>query len=218
MRSRIRRVLSLLGLVIVVCFTFCIGQVKPESATFALPSISIYDGDNHLLEISIEDVGKYHGHVCPCMIMAYRAIQAAFAKLWGDEMPYRYDIKIISKSPTQGTQDAFEFITRAKTRLSRKDDFRIELPQGTDIDNIKPCNFAYTFLRKSTGDVLEVQIKESIFPEGFFQMKRKLKSGKFTSDNRKMLEKAIGRLKAKVLNLPAEEIFIFSKSKEECKG
>ena len=215
MYRRAKRALFMIGLVVVVCFTFCVGQVKSESATSTLPPIFIYDSYNHLLEISIEDVGKYHGHVCPCMMIAYRAIQSAFVKLWKDEIPYRYDIKIVSRSPTQGTQDVFEFITRAKTRLNRKGDFRIELPEGTSTGNIKPCNFVYAFLRKSTGDILEVQVKESVFPEGFFQMKKKLKSGKFTSNNRKMLEKAIGELKNKILNLSAEELFIFKEASSQ---
>lgn len=215
MCRRIRMVLSLLGLVAVVCFTFCTGQAKSESATSVLPYISIYDSHNHLLEIFIEDAGKYHGHVCPCVMIAYRAIQLAFVTLWEDEIPYRYDIKIISKSPSGGTQDTFEFITRAKTTPEREGDFRIELPQGTSMGNIKPCNFAYTFIRKSTGDMCEIRVKKSIFPEGFFQMKKKVKSGKFTSDDRKMFEKAVEKLKYRILNSSTEEIFIFSKGKEE---
>ena len=120
-----------------------------------LRPISIYDEEN-LLKLSIEDVGKYHGDICLCALVAFRATQLAIAELWKparlsekeagkDEIPRRGDFRIISALPTQGSQDCFEFITRVKTRR----DFTLKSPDGTNIKNFSGDNWAFTFIRIS---------------------------------------------------------------------
>jgi hypothetical protein len=101
--------------------------------------ILIYDEED-LLKISIEDVGKYHGDVCLCLTLAFRVTQLAISQLWQDEIPKRGDFKIISACPTPGTKDCFEFITRVITR-GEDNDFKLELPPGTDIENMRSDNF-----------------------------------------------------------------------------
>ncbi|MBC8526712.1 MAG: hypothetical protein H8D22_07625, partial [Candidatus Cloacimonetes bacterium] len=121
-------------------------KINPDQRLISNPSpILIYDEDD-LLEISIEDVGKYHGDVCLCLTVAFRATQLATSQLWKDVTPERGDFKIISACPTPGSKDCLEFITRVITR-GNGNDFKLELPTGTDIENMTNDNFSFLFIR-----------------------------------------------------------------------
>ncbi len=180
--------------------------VGEEKETKLLP-ILIYDEKN-LLEISIKDIGKYHGDICPCVVIGFRATWIAISKLWGDEIPKRNDFEIISKSPTLGTQDAFDFITRAKTGMNRQGDFKIELPQETNFENLSKDNFVFSFIRKSTGDSIEIKIKEEVFPEGFFELRKKIKSKRATRQEKEAFKSTQRELKYRLMNLPSNELFV----------
>jgi len=172
--------------------------------------ILIYDEEN-LLKISIADVGKYHGDVCPCLIVGFRATQLAISQLWKDGIPKREDFKIMSAFPGRGSQDAFEFITRVKTR----DDFTLQLPPETDIANISKDNLVFTFIQKSTGEQIKIWLKEEVFPGGaeeFFKLRKKAKFEKTTTlENKKAFESAKQELKKALMNLPLDKLFGFEK-------
>ncbi len=179
-----------------------------QKITSNLSPILIYDEDD-LLEISIEDVGKYHGDVCLCLTVAFRALQLAISELWKDEIPRRGEFKIISALPTPGSKDCFEFITRVITR-GKGNDFKLELPQGTDKRNITRNNFAFTFIRKSSEDSIKIQVREEIFPKGFFELRKKVKfSEKATQQEREGFISTKQEIKHRIMTLPAKEIFIF---------
>jgi len=183
--------------------------VSAETGTKLSP-ILIYDEEN-LLKISIEDVGKYHGDICPCAVVGFRATQLAISQLWKDEIPERKDFRIISAFPGQGSQDAFEFITRVKTR----GDFTLQLPSGTDIDNISIENWVFTFIRKSKGKQIKVWLKEEVFPGGsveFFRLRKKMKlEVAATPEEKEALKSAKQELKKAFMNLPPEKLFGFKK-------
>ena len=194
--------------------------VSAETGTKLSP-ISIYDEEN-LLKISIEDVGKYHGDLCPCAIVGFRATQLAISQLWkparpseegagGDEIPERKDFRIISALPAIGSQDAFEFITRVKTR----GDFTLQLPPGTDIANISIENWVFTFIRKSTGKQIKVWLKEEVFPGGseeFFRLRKKVKfEGTATPEEKEAFKSAKQELKKAFIILPLDNLFDFKK-------
>ena len=169
MNSPTKGMLYLIGLVVIGVFCFYIGRFSRISSQI-LP-ISIYD-EGELIEISIEDVGKYHGDICPCVAVTFRATQLAIRELWKDKMPERMDFRIISRCPTLGSQDVIDFITRAKTGENRVGDFKIELPEGTNYANMTRNNFSFIFIRKSIGDSIEILVKEKVFPKGFFNLRK----------------------------------------------
>lgn len=86
---------------------------------YDLASISVYDGDT-LVEISIEDVGEYHGGICVCGGCAFRATQLGISEIWGDEIPARADLRIISKLPTPGSRDCFQYVTGTGSGIETK--------------------------------------------------------------------------------------------------
>ena len=185
-------------------------DVSSKKIMSELSPIMIYDEED-LLEISIEDVGKYHGDVCLCLTLAYRAIQFAISQLWQDEISKRGNFEIISACPTPGSRDCFEFITRVITR-EKGNDFKLEIPTGTDIENMISDNFTFTFIRKSTGDSIRIRTREELFPDGFFELRNIVKYGKtYTTEEEDNFWAIKQELKQKFMTLSANDIFVFER-------
>ena len=171
------------------------------------PTIPIYN-DSQLLDISIEDAGAYHGDICICLALGYRGTQLAIADLWDvyeGEMPHQGDFKVISASPTKGVRDAFKYVTGATG-----DDYVVDLPSGTDIVNLTQENFRATITRKSTGDSVTIRVKEGIFPDGFFELRKKVKFGipeNATAEEKKAFRLLWAKTREKALYKPMDRVF-----------
>ena len=176
---------------------------KEFTEEFGYPTLQIYDGEE-LLDITIEDVGKYHGEgeieICPCVACAFRSTLRAFSEeeLWGG-VPHRGDMKIISAHPSDGHRMTFEYI------LNSTDDVVIQSP--TDIINITADNYVYTFINKTTNESITLRVKESIFPERFFELRTKKKLGTATPEEKKALKLLWGKLKEKAMYKPLDRVF-----------
>lgn len=186
-------------------------EAEDKKAAIKLSPILIYDEDK-LLEITVEEVGKYHGDICVCLTIAFRATQLAISQLWGGEIPRRGDFKIISALPTPGSKDAFEFITRVITR-KKGTDFDLKLPGGTDRKNMAKDNFTFTFVRKSTNELIKIQMNEAVFPEGYFELRNKVKINipiPATPDEERTFKEFKQKLRDSLLYFwPADKIFNF---------
>ena len=169
------------------------------SEEFTDLTLRIYDETGELPDISLDDVGVAHGHICPCVAAAFKASQTAF--LAWDGVPARGDLEIISAHPSDGHTETFEYI------LNSSDDITVELPEGSDIVNLTAENYNYRFIEKSTGDMVVVSVKEGLFPDGFFEMRKRCKTKVATPDEKSAFKLAKGELKEKILYLPAEEVF-----------
>ena len=169
------------------------------SEEFTDLTLRIDDGTGELLDISLDDVGAAHGHICPCVAAAFKASQTAF--LAWDGVPARGDLEIVSAHPSDGHTETFEYI------LNSSDDVTVELPEGTDSVNLTVENYNYRFIEKSTGDMVVVSVKDGLFPDGFFDMRKRCKTGVATPDEKSAFKLAKNELKEKFLYLPAEEVF-----------
>jgi len=203
----------LIGLIVVGLLLFYHGRLVASQnleEESELSHISIYDEENQLV-LSLEDVGKYHGDICPCVVIGFRVTQFAISQLWKDKIPKRKDFKIISEFPGQGSQDAFEFITRAKTR----GDFILELPEGTDAENISLDNCIFIIIRKSTGKQIKIWLREEVFPDGsekFFNLRKKAKFDKMATEKEKeKFRSAKQELKQRFIDWQTDELFGFER-------
>ena len=191
------------------------GEDVEKTNTAKIGFISIYD-EKDLIEMSIEDVAKYHGDICPCVVIVFRATQLAISELWGKEIPNREDFKIINSLPSKGAKDTFEFITRVKSR----NDLSSDLPEGTSNLKTSEQNYSFVFIRKSTGEQIKVWVKKEIFQKidkEFFSLRTKIKLKETTLEERKRFSLAKKELKDIVINLPADELFDFQEITKEDK-
>ena len=162
---------------------------------FELSPIVIAD-DGTEIEITIEDVAEYHAsrvkkepQICLCLACAFRATQLGLSEVWGEEIPARDDIKIISRLPTPGSRDCFRYVTGTGPGIETKTmgEYKIVLPDGTEITNMTNKNlkklskdntldnFRFDICRRSTGECFEVVLKEGVFPGDFFELRKKVK-------------------------------------------
>jgi len=155
--------------------------------------------EGELLDISLDELGAAHGHICPCVAAAFKASQTAF--LAWDGVPARGDLEIVSAHPSDGHTETFEYI------LNSSDDVTVKLPEGTDIINLTIENYNYRFIEKSTGDTVVVSVKDGLFPDGFFELRKRCKAKVATPDEKSAFKLAKGELKEKILYRPAEEVF-----------
>lgn len=185
-------------------------RVEQEAVTKLSP-ILIYDEHNRL-EITIEEAGKYHGDICICFTIAFRATRLAISRLWRGEIPRRGDFKIVSALPTPGSRDAFEFITRVVTR-EKGEDFKFKMPEGADIRTMSKDNFTFTFIRKSSNEQINIRVKETVFPEGYFELRNKVIGNvprPPTSHEERIFKQAKQKLTDSLLYfLPENKIFDF---------
>lgn len=185
-------------------------------------TLYIYD-KGELLDISLDDLAEAHGHVCPCVAAAFKASQTAFLAWNGIparanleivrrfsagrskgkmyRIPARGDLEIISAHPSDGHNETFEYI------LNSNEDAKVELPEGTDPLNLTKENYRYSFIEKSTGDMVVVSVKDGFFPDGFFEKRKKCKAKTATPDEISAFKLMKYELKEKFLYLPAEEVF-----------
>jgi len=171
-------------------------SVAEESTDLTL---RIYDNSGDILNISLDDVGAAHGHICPCVAAAFKASQIAFSA-W-DGVPARGDLEIVSAHPSDGHIETFEYI------INSSDDVTVELPEGTDTVNLTAENYNYRFIERSTGDTVVVSVKSDIFSDGFFEMRTRCKTGVATPDEMSAFKLMKNALKDKFLYLPADEVF-----------
>lgn len=129
--------------------------------------------------------------ICPCSSCAFRAALLGIAEVWGDEIPERSDIKIISARPSPGATQCLQYITGTGPKVpnvANKGELHLILPDGTEVTDLSPAslnknmkkamtieNWNFIIIRKSTGEQFEVQAVKNIFPGGFGALRLKVK-------------------------------------------
>jgi len=128
--------------------------------------------------------------ICPCSSFAFRAASLGIARVWGDEIPERSDIKIITRRPTPGATQCLQYITGTGPKapnVTSKGELQMILADGTEVTDLSVPSLKkhmknmgietwnIIVIRKSTGEEFEVQAIEDIFPEGFAELREKVK-------------------------------------------
>jgi sirohydrochlorin ferrochelatase/formylmethanofuran dehydrogenase subunit E len=166
-------------------------------------SFTVYNGENgEVVELTIEEAVAGHegGKLCPCVAVAWRASQFALSEVWSDVD--QSDLKITSAHPSDGHEETFLYILNNSTA-----DYTIEMPEGTDPKNLTTDNYVYTFTSKSTGDSVTVHVKDDVFPDKLFDLRKKCKAGTATPDEKKAFKLIKDELKDGFLYLPMDELF-----------
>ncbi len=166
-------------------------------------SFSVYNGENgEIVDLTIEEAVAGHegGKLCPCVAVSWRASQFALSEVWSDID--QSDLEITSAHPSDGHEETFLYILNNSTV-----DYTIEMPEGTDPKNLTTENYVYTFVRKSRGDSVTIRVKDSVFPDKLFELRKKCKAGTATPDEMKVFKLLKDELKDRFLYLPVDELF-----------
>ena len=162
--------------------------------------------------------------ICPCVASTYRAVLLGIKKIWKDEIPKRDDIKIISYLPTPGSLHCLQYITGncPKAKSNTKGEFHIILPNGTEVKNFNvkylkkvsinnnASNYCFIITRKSTGESFTANLKDGIFPDDFFDLRKKVKYGipkKATDKERRRFISEWEEVRNKLLTKPDSALF-----------
>lgn len=159
-------------------------EISALKALVKLPPISIYDSEEGLLEITLAEVRKPEP-MCCCRVNAFRVCQVGFSHLWKDEIPVRDDIFIASFHPSDGHEEAFDYITKAASR----GDYWVGLPKGSSKENLTTKNYRFGLYRKSTNELIMLFMKQEVIPKRFLEFRTwirpKIKGGTATKAEKK---------------------------------
>ncbi|MEH6948362.1 hypothetical protein V7068_15085 [Bacillus sp. JJ634] len=161
-----------------------------------------------ILEISFSDIRKYHGSLALMALgVGFRTLQAAFAELFGEEVPERKDISILSGHAGPGFRDVFEFVTRVVTRQAYQVD--TSYPQG-QYDPYRPQSYAYV-ITASNGSAVEITLKEDFLPQVFYEYLKKGREGTLTEAESEANEQLKADLCERALALPVADLLYIRK-------
>ena len=141
--------------------------------------------------------------ICTCVAASFRAALLGIKNVWGDEVPKRDDIRIISNLPTPGSCQCFQYITgnAPNVKAVRKSEFHIILPNGTEVKNLSMKNLKkiamninasyYNFIicRTSTGECFTANVKDDVFSGRLLRSEKEGKVWNSREGKQKEIEK-----------------------------
>jgi len=162
--------------------------------------------------------------ICTCVVASFRAALLGIKNVWGDEVPKRDDIRIISNLPTPGSCQCFQYITGNAPKIEAmcKGEFHIILPNGTEVKNMSMKNlkkiamninasyYHFIICRRSTGECFTANVKDDVFPEDYFVLRKKVKYGipeKASKEEIEKFQKEWEDVRNKFLTQPDWELF-----------
>lgn len=156
-----------------------------------------------VLEISVQDVRKYHGSMALMAIgVGFRVLQAGLKELFGDEIPERKEILILSGHAGPGFRDVFEFVTRAVTRGVYQVDVEYPVSQ---FDPYRSQSYAYV-ISTTDGKSVEVSLRDGFLPPAFYEFLKKGRENTMTEQDEKDVEQLKVELFERALQLPQDEL------------
>lgn len=200
-------VLVLFGLFAVVAVIT--GVEAPEEVEFELENIVIEDNGGKVV-ISLDDVGEYvmeeiegeiggipqADHMEMFYSGAFRAALLGISEVWENEVPSRDDIRIVSSLPEPGSALCFQYITG--TAPSMKDpwveegEFEIVDVENLSIghlhelsEDISAGDWVFVISSISSGENYKVTVKEDMFLEELFELRKKVVFDQTASDREK---------------------------------
>ena len=135
-----------------------------------------YSKGNELIEIEVDGQVIPDGSLTVGEVLTFRALQLAFSQLWPQDVPNLADFAVRYGDPGEGSKATFEYITRAFSR----GEAQIEMAEGVSEQNFDLDAFWYEFTNTDTGETFETHVLEGVYPDGFFELRTKVKVGEAT--------------------------------------
>lgn len=162
---------------------------------------------NDILEISYEDMIKYHGrHYIGGVAIAYKVLELAFDRLLGGQIPAREKIRFASAMGLSGMGllDGVEMVTRAWTRgrFTADHDLPCRIPAPS-----LPRTGKYYYELSYEGQTIAMALKEGLIPEEFMVLSRKAGEQTINESEAVRLQKVKEELAAALMGSEAASLF-----------
>lgn len=141
---------------------------SPHAPTFAVRDTESALGPyaERAKTITLGDLVRMHGHACDGLVVAAAALSVGFAELYPDGIIDRTDTGCISNnSPCFG--DVAAYLTGGRIRFGTQ---KIEPSRG----------ISFVLHRFTTGETVEITLRDGVFPADLRALEARLRSGDFT--------------------------------------
>ena len=160
-------------------------------------TLSVKDVDGPI-EISFEDLKKYHGTRALCgLTVGYTVLSAAWQSLSDGEPLDRDDITVETAFPGPGARDAVEMVTRAVSREA----FKVVSDKKPDKNIAEAAKGAYWYRITAKGRAVELGLKQGILPNDFLRLRRKLLAGDGNATEAETFRGLQKKLSSKLLSM-----------------
>lgn len=156
-----------------------------------------YNHQNNTKKITIDDVVKFHGHLCDGLVFSYLQISVALQKLFPDGIVDRTDLVGVCKnSPCM--VDTLSYLTGAKINFKT---LRIDSSLGA----------SHIIQKISTKETYKVQLSSGVFPDQLAKLEGSIRSKVATSESVPpefidAVEKLADEFIRKLLHTPLEKL------------
>jgi formylmethanofuran dehydrogenase subunit E len=207
--EKIHQIISLwvlvnLGLLVLSCSAWagdcarCHAEQKvkvtvPDSAPVELAT------DDGIRRISLEDAFNFHGHECPGITTAFIGFRYGLKLLFPDELPRPDDILIVSRTSAGGIKDMIDLIMKGANPATRSWP-PVGLGNGKD-------RFDFIMIRKSTSELLALNLRREVIPADFFTLKQKQKQDALQPDEEQRLHDIIKQMILEFPLMAEEKLF-----------
>jgi acetolactate decarboxylase len=167
------------------------------------PTIQTIDTDfskgrlNHIQNISLEDVAKFHGHLCDGLVVGFLGLKEALNQLYPDKIVDRTNTRIVSKSSPCLTDVAI-YLTGGRYQFNT-----------FYVDNSIAYN--YIIQRMDNDFALGVKLAKGVKPSIIDEMGDKAVAQKLSPCELDELKKLEDDFSEKLLSLNPKEAFVIDK-------
>ncbi len=144
--------------------------------------------------ITIEDLIKFHGHLCGGLVEATCALSLALNRLFEDGIIDRTDLRIVSNNSACGA-DVASYLTGARVRFA-----------SHSIDNTLQSG-EFIIQRISAGQTVRVWRNPEAYPAEVKAQMKKIESGAFSSKDIDLFGKLQWDYAERLINRPIKESF-----------
>jgi hypothetical protein len=186
--------------VLLATLALCQGSLAHMPGAAPMPDVDpgpvVVSEDGVSVEITIDDVAVYHGEMegkesdaCICCACMYRVLLSGINELWGDEIPEQSDIVVESRLVSNGALHTAWLVTGTGPGMDPASAGRLVLvaPDGSALTDYskearmkiakdrKYEDYQFVVTRLSTGESVYLSLREEVFPEGFLDLRKKVK-------------------------------------------
>ncbi len=150
--------------------------------------------------VGLADAFDFHGGcgACPGATMTFMAVGYGLNLLYGDETPDLDDLVITTRAPG-GPMDVIDLLMKGGDKSKRT-----WPPAGI---TMSADNFVFRFYRKSTMEGVTVRLKQGLWPEDWFELRKKSKNGTISAAEQEKRQKDRERIVREFPGKSFQELF-----------